>query len=278
MTPARQASPGSRRRVAPRQSATYVYCVARSARAPSLGSAPAGDSPARARREPFRPAKGSGSSSPTPRSRSTARRGWRGSCATWTRCHAARSRTRRSSRTARGGPRCCRSGSSLSSRATSARSPGCAAGAPPSRGGSTARRPSGVGRPGTARRRRRPLGPARAGGGPARDRPARPRSPLPRAPPPPARDGARPRQRREDGRGLALPHSRPARRRGPQRPLGLDGRSPALLLDAAFLVPAARAARFRQAVRAQTARASDRGLQIRLTGPWPPYSFVAGRL
>ena len=60
-------------------------------------------------------------------------------------------------------------------------------------------------------------------------------------------------------------------------PVSMDGR-PALLLDAAFLVPAARAARFRQVVRAQTRRASDHGLQIRLTGPWPPYSFVAGRL
>jgi hypothetical protein len=63
-----------------------------------------------------------------------------------------------------------------------------------------------------------------------------------------------------------------------QRPLvSADGR-PILLLDAAFLVPAARAVRFRQAVRTQAARVSDRGLHVRLTGPWPPYSFVAGRL
>jgi hypothetical protein len=60
-------------------------------------------------------------------------------------------------------------------------------------------------------------------------------------------------------------------------PVSVDGR-PVLLLDAAFLVPAARAARFRRAVRAQAARAADRGLRVRLTGPWPPYSFVAGRL
>jgi hypothetical protein len=57
----------------------------------------------------------------------------------------------------------------------------------------------------------------------------------------------------------------------------VDGR-PALLLDAAFLVPAARAARFQNAVRAQAARGVEHGLRIRLTGPWPPYSFVAGRL
>ncbi len=63
-----------------------------------------------------------------------------------------------------------------------------------------------------------------------------------------------------------------------QRPPGsVEGR-PALLLDAAYLVPATRAALFRQAVRAQAARAADRGLHVRLTGPWPPYSFVAGRL
>ncbi len=63
-----------------------------------------------------------------------------------------------------------------------------------------------------------------------------------------------------------------------QRPLvSADGR-PALLLDAAFLVPTARAARFRQAVRALASGAADRGLRVRLTGPWPPYSFVAGRL
>jgi hypothetical protein len=69
-------------------------------------------------------------------------------------------------------------------------------------------------------------------------------------------------------------HADAARR----RPLvSADGR-PALLLDAAFLVPGARAARFRQAVRAEAARAAERGLHLRLTGPWPPYSFVAGRL
>jgi hypothetical protein len=69
-------------------------------------------------------------------------------------------------------------------------------------------------------------------------------------------------------------HADAARQRPP---VSMDGR-PALLLDAAFLVRSAGAAQFRQAVRAQTAGAVDRGLQIRLTGPWPPYSFVAGRL
>jgi Gas vesicle synthesis protein GvpL/GvpF len=63
-----------------------------------------------------------------------------------------------------------------------------------------------------------------------------------------------------------------------QRPVVTVSNRPALLLDAAFLVPAARTARFRRAVRDEAARAADRGLHVRLTGPWPPYSFVAGRL
>jgi hypothetical protein len=73
----------------------------------------------------------------------------------------------------------------------------------------------------------------------------------------------------------ALARRADAARRRP--PVSVDGR-PALVLDAAFLVPAARAAAFRRAVRAETARAAARGLHIRLTGPWPPYSFVAGPL
>ena len=60
-------------------------------------------------------------------------------------------------------------------------------------------------------------------------------------------------------------------------PVSVDGR-PALLLDAAFLVARTRVGGFRQAVRAHAARVADRGLRVRLTGPWPPYSFVAGRL
>jgi hypothetical protein len=63
-----------------------------------------------------------------------------------------------------------------------------------------------------------------------------------------------------------------------QRPsVSVDGR-PALLLDAAFLVARTRVGEFRRAVRAHAARVADHGLQVRLTGPWPPYSFVAGQL
>lgn len=60
-------------------------------------------------------------------------------------------------------------------------------------------------------------------------------------------------------------------------PVSVDGQ-PALLLDAAFLVPGPRATAFRRAVRLQAAQLAARGLRVRLTGPWPPYSFVAGRL
>lgn len=47
-----------------------------------------------------------------------------------------------------------------------------------------------------------------------------------------------------------------------------------LLLDAAFLVPARRTASFRAALRraARTLQAS--GIVVSLTGPWPPYNFV----
>jgi Gas vesicle synthesis protein GvpL/GvpF len=47
-----------------------------------------------------------------------------------------------------------------------------------------------------------------------------------------------------------------------------------LLLDAAFLVPSRRAARFRTVAERLAARLEDRGGRLRLTGPWPPYNFV----
>ncbi len=48
-----------------------------------------------------------------------------------------------------------------------------------------------------------------------------------------------------------------------------------LLLDAAYLVPAKRAAAFRSALR-QGARSLDAaGIVVSLTGPWPPYNFIA---
>jgi hypothetical protein len=49
-----------------------------------------------------------------------------------------------------------------------------------------------------------------------------------------------------------------------------------LLLDAAFLVPAKRVAAFRESVRKQAERLAAHGYRVVLTGPWPPYNFVAG--
>jgi hypothetical protein len=49
-----------------------------------------------------------------------------------------------------------------------------------------------------------------------------------------------------------------------------------LLLDAAFLVPAARASAFRDAVRKQAERLAPKGYRVVLTGPWPAYNFVGG--
>jgi hypothetical protein len=48
------------------------------------------------------------------------------------------------------------------------------------------------------------------------------------------------------------------------------------LLDAAFLVPAARRARFKAAVRRLDASSRNAGADLTLTGPWPAYNFVHG--
>jgi hypothetical protein len=47
-----------------------------------------------------------------------------------------------------------------------------------------------------------------------------------------------------------------------------------LLLDAAFLVPSAQGAAFRAALRRNTKALEASGLQVSLTGPWPPYNFI----
>jgi hypothetical protein len=46
------------------------------------------------------------------------------------------------------------------------------------------------------------------------------------------------------------------------------------LLDAAFLVPAGRRARFTAAARRLAAGGAKAGLEMTLTGPWPAYNFV----
>jgi hypothetical protein len=50
-----------------------------------------------------------------------------------------------------------------------------------------------------------------------------------------------------------------------------------LLLDAAFLVPIRRAGAFRRALRQHARKLSASGLVVSLTGPWPPYNFVDQR-
>ncbi len=47
-----------------------------------------------------------------------------------------------------------------------------------------------------------------------------------------------------------------------------------LLLDAAFLVPAAKAAAFRASLRRHTRGLPGSGVAVSLTGPWPPYNFI----
>lgn len=47
-----------------------------------------------------------------------------------------------------------------------------------------------------------------------------------------------------------------------------------VVLDAAFLVPARRAVAFRAAVRRHTDSLRRGGVAVALTGPWPPYNFI----
>jgi hypothetical protein len=59
-----------------------------------------------------------------------------------------------------------------------------------------------------------------------------------------------------------------------QTPAQADGRI-RVLLDAAFLVRSRGADRFRAAARAAGRRLDGQGLALVLSGPWPPYTFVA---
>ena len=85
------------------------------------------------------------------------------------------------------------------------------------------------------------------------------------------RDGMADAQRRADEAFAALePLASDARRR---EPAGVDGAT--LLLDAAFLVDRGRAGAFTDAARDVARRHSASGLNVVLTGPWPPYNFLA---
>lgn len=48
-----------------------------------------------------------------------------------------------------------------------------------------------------------------------------------------------------------------------------------VLLDAAYLVPAARGAAFRAALRRRARALESSGVAIAVTGPWPPYNFIS---
>ena len=67
------------------------------------------------------------------------------------------------------------------------------------------------------------------------------------------------------------PLARDSRQRSITAPA--EGRS-RLLLDAAFLVPRAKATRFKASVLRQAKKLAPSGYALQLTGPWPPYSFV----
>jgi hypothetical protein len=53
-----------------------------------------------------------------------------------------------------------------------------------------------------------------------------------------------------------------------------DGASTPPLLDAAFLVPTTRRARFKAAARKLAATNAKTGAEMTLSGPWPSYNFV----
>jgi hypothetical protein len=63
------------------------------------------------------------------------------------------------------------------------------------------------------------------------------------------------------------------RQRTPQQ----AGGSIRSLLDATFLVPSPRTPEFKAAVVTLSKKLQHQGYRIRLTGPWPPYTFVAAR-
>jgi len=54
-------------------------------------------------------------------------------------------------------------------------------------------------------------------------------------------------------------------------------RNPGRMLDAAFLVPRARAARFQAQASRESRSLARKGYRLALSGPWPPYSFMQER-
>jgi hypothetical protein len=68
-------------------------------------------------------------------------------------------------------------------------------------------------------------------------------------------------------------HAKDGRTRPAMQQGGVGAR---LLLDAFFLVERANVAAFRAAAKKMAAAIERPGLEVRLSGPWPPYNFVAG--
>jgi hypothetical protein len=62
-------------------------------------------------------------------------------------------------------------------------------------------------------------------------------------------------------------------RRRPPEPGEVGAR---LLLDAAFLLPAGEGEDFAAAVQRLAERLAERACEVNLTGPWPPYNFLGG--
>jgi len=75
--------------------------------------------------------------------------------------------------------------------------------------------------------------------------------------------------------GEVLKALRPFAQDTRQRPITPppDSRS-RLLVDAAFLIPRGKAARFRTSAARQAKKIAPAGYALQITGPWPPYSFV----
>jgi hypothetical protein len=70
---------------------------------------------------------------------------------------------------------------------------------------------------------------------------------------------------------LLATHARIARRRAATE---LPVQGGPLLLDAAFLVPKARSARFAKLAARQTRELARQGYAVTVSGPWPAYSFI----
>jgi gas vesicle protein GvpL/GvpF len=75
--------------------------------------------------------------------------------------------------------------------------------------------------------------------------------------------------------GEVLKALRPFARDTRQRPITPPADSVRrLLVDAAFLVPRGKAARFQTSAAREAKKIASAGYALQITGPWPPYSFV----